>query len=73
MLTAGAYAPYGLGIERIELDGETVWEHTGFFGAFLYYWPSRRLAVTGSINQANGSSDALAEDVAKLLRHPYTD
>lgn len=72
MLTVSPHANYGLGMERLELDGETVWEHTGFFGAFLLYWPDRRLIVTGSTNQANASAFPLAEDVARVLRDTHT-
>lgn len=72
MLTTSPHANYGLGLERLELDGETVWEHTGFFGAFLFYWPSRQLVITGSLNQANSSAFPLAEDLAQLLRDTHT-
>lgn len=72
MLTTSPHANYGLGLERLELDGETVWEHTGFFGAFLFYWPSRQLVITGSLNQANSSAFPLAEKLAQLLRDTHT-
>jgi D-alanyl-D-alanine carboxypeptidase len=72
MLTPSPHANYGLGLERLELDGETVWEHTGFFGTFLLYWPGRRLVITGSVNQATSDTISLAEDVARLLRNTHT-
>lgn len=68
MLTTSPHANYGLGLERLELDGSTVWEHTGFFGSFLLYWPSRQLVITGSLNQATSSAFPLAEELAGLLR-----
>jgi D-alanyl-D-alanine carboxypeptidase len=45
---------YALGIEGVQKgpsrDAPTVWGHDGFFGAFMYYWPARRISITGSIN-----------------------
>jgi D-alanyl-D-alanine carboxypeptidase len=72
MLTTSAHADYGLGIERIQLDDETVWQHTGFFGAFLVYWPDRQLVIAGSTNQATSDTISLAEDLARLLRDTHT-
>src|SRR4051812_14892609 len=45
---------YALGIEGVQKSASrnapTVWGHDGFFGAFMYYWPARRISITGSIN-----------------------
>ncbi|MEU0941107.1 hypothetical protein [Embleya sp. NPDC005971] len=57
MLTPGPDGQLAMGIRRFVLDGEEVWVHQGFFGAFQLYAPARRLSLTGTINQA--ASDSL--------------
>ncbi|MEU6415356.1 serine hydrolase domain-containing protein [Microbispora sp. NPDC046933] len=47
-----AGSPYGLGIARMTVAGETAYGHNGFFGAFQVYVPKKRVAVTGTITQA---------------------
>ncbi len=47
-----AGGPYGLGISRVSVGGETGYGHSGFFGAFQVYIPKKRLAVTGTFTQA---------------------
>jgi D-alanyl-D-alanine carboxypeptidase len=64
---------YGLGVELFTLDGEPVWGHTGFLGAFLLYWPHRRLVITGSVNQADADSIAPAEAISRALQQSRPD
>lgn len=47
-----AGSPYGLGIARLTATGEAVYGHSGFFGAFQVYLPKQRLAMTGTLTQA---------------------
>ncbi|MER7504203.1 serine hydrolase domain-containing protein [Nonomuraea pusilla] len=47
-----AGSPYGMGISRMTVAGETVYGHNGFFGAFQLYAPKKRIAMTGTITQA---------------------
>jgi D-alanyl-D-alanine carboxypeptidase len=44
---------YGLGLFRITLDAGQgkLWGHDGHGNAFMYYWPERRLAWVGTLNQ----------------------
>ncbi|WP_084265759.1 serine hydrolase domain-containing protein [Actinomadura macra] len=43
---------YGLGLARTTVGGETAYGHGGFFGAFQFYVPKKRVAVTGTLTQA---------------------
>ncbi|MFB9205519.1 serine hydrolase domain-containing protein [Nonomuraea spiralis] len=47
-----AGAPYGLGIARLTVAGETAYGHNGFFGAFQVYVPKKGVAVTGTVTQS---------------------
>ncbi|MCD0449573.1 beta-lactamase family protein [Actinocorallia sp. API 0066] len=44
---------YALGLRRTDLDGDDAWYHTGFFGAFAGYVPSRDLTITGTATNAD--------------------
>ncbi len=51
--TDHADVDYGLGLFRVRLDdglGELV-GHDGHGNAFMYYWPKRRIAWIGTLNQ----------------------
>jgi D-alanyl-D-alanine carboxypeptidase len=44
---------YGLGIQTgTGAGGERFWFHNGAFGAFQMYSPTRRISITGTVNQA---------------------
>jgi D-alanyl-D-alanine carboxypeptidase len=64
---------YALGIEGVEKGtsrhAPTVWGHDGFFGAFMYYWPARRISITGSINTFS-PNPTIVPAVLNVLMHP---
>ena len=64
---------YALGIEGVQKsrshNAPTVWGHDGFFGAFMYYWPARRISVTGSINTFT-PSPTIVPALLSVLSHP---
>ncbi|WP_157545597.1 serine hydrolase domain-containing protein [Microtetraspora fusca] len=57
-----AGSPYGLGISRMALAGETVYGHNGFFGAFQLYVPKKRLAMTGTVTQSETRAKQFIEN-----------
>ena len=64
---------YALGIEGVQKGASrhapTVWGHDGFFGAFMYYWPARRISITGSINTYS-PNPKIVPAVLNVLTHP---
>src|SRR3954452_5256765 len=64
---------YALGIEGVQKsaarNAPTVWGHDGFFGAFMYYWPARRISITGSINTYT-ATPGIVPAILKVLTHP---
>jgi D-alanyl-D-alanine carboxypeptidase len=45
------YDGYGLGTGRTVVHGEELLGHTGAWGAFAYWWPSRDAVLTGTVNR----------------------
>jgi CubicO group peptidase (beta-lactamase class C family) len=68
MLRPSRLASYGMGLQWFDIDGVRAVGHSGFFGAFAGYVPARRLLVTSTTNQSEGSSHAPAQEVARVLR-----
>ncbi|HEU4422201.1 MAG TPA: serine hydrolase domain-containing protein, partial [Pilimelia sp.] len=68
MIRPNLPASYGMGLQWFDLDGARAVGHTGFFGAFAGYVPARRLLVTSTTNQSEGSSHAPAQGLARVLR-----
>jgi D-alanyl-D-alanine carboxypeptidase len=62
--TGGAY---GLGVARVRVGNAVLWGHSGFWGAFAYWWPERGLALTGTINQAMASPDPLLAGTVSIV------
>jgi D-alanyl-D-alanine carboxypeptidase len=62
---------YGLGIRTgIGADGEKFWFHSGAFGAFQMYSPTRRISITGTVNQAAPPHPLLQNAFALALDKP---
>jgi D-alanyl-D-alanine carboxypeptidase len=63
---------YALGIEGVQKSrrrrAPVLWGHDGFFGSFMYYWPSRRISITGS-NDAFPPRAAIIAAVLRVLGH----
>jgi D-alanyl-D-alanine carboxypeptidase len=68
MLTVSRYSDYALGIEKVQLEGETAWTHNGFFGAFMYYVPSLDLSFGGSEDILPITNAELAGAVVSTVR-----
>ncbi len=52
---------YGCGMSRMEVEGEIVWGHSGFWNTFSEHVPARELTVAATITQQSRS------DVARAL------
>lgn len=62
---------YGLGLFRIRLDdglGE-LWGHDGHGNAFMYYWPQRRIAWVGTLNQTENDWWDMVEAGLSIVAH----
>lgn len=56
---------YGLGIFRVDLgNGEELWGHDGHGNSFAYYWPSKGICFTGTLNQTENDWWPLVEAFA---------
>ena len=60
LLRVSRHANYALGLFR-------AWNHTGFFGSFMYFVPSLDLSFAGSVNQANAPSVGLVRSVIRIV------
>lgn len=75
-IESGPYHGYGFGVSRVEFDrsdnpghaalGE-VWGHAGSSDNFMFYWPSRRLIMIGTLNQID-SERSLYDILAAIMR-----
>lgn len=66
--TGTADISHGLGIYRIRLDGGLgdLMGHDGHGNAFAYFWPSRGIAFTGTLNQTENDWWPLVEAALEL-------
>jgi len=67
MLRVSRHANYALGLFRDHEVGLRAWEHTGFFGSFMYFVPSLDLSFAGSVNQAATPSIGLVRSVIRII------
>lgn len=67
MLRVSRYANYALGLFRDREVGRRAWNHTGFFGSFMYYVPSLDLSFAGSVNQATAPTVGLVRSVIRII------
>jgi D-alanyl-D-alanine carboxypeptidase len=68
MLRVSRHANYALGLFRDREVGLRAWNHTGFFGSFMYFVPSLDLSFAGSVNQATTPSVGLVRSVIRIVR-----
>jgi len=67
MLQVSRHANYALGLFRDQEEGRVAWNHTGFFGSFMYFVPSLDLSFAGSVNQATTPSIGLVRSVIRVI------
>jgi D-alanyl-D-alanine carboxypeptidase len=67
MLRVSRHANYALGLFRDREVDRRAWNHTGFFGSFMYFVPSLDLSFAGSVNQANAPSAGLVRSVIRIV------
>jgi D-alanyl-D-alanine carboxypeptidase len=67
MLRVSRHANYALGLFRDREVGRRAWNHTGFFGSFMYYVPSLDLSFAGSVNQATALTVGLVRSVIRIV------
>lgn len=67
MLRVSRHANYALGLFRDHEVDRRAWNHTGFFGSFMYFVPSLDLSFAGSVNQANAPSVGLVRSVIRIV------
>ncbi|MCB1051931.1 MAG: class A beta-lactamase-related serine hydrolase [Acidobacteria bacterium] len=58
---------YGLGIEILPTEYGTFIGHTGFSGAFMFYWVERDAVLAGSTNQTEANIEQVVIQLAKPL------
>jgi D-alanyl-D-alanine carboxypeptidase len=67
MLRVSRHADVALGLFGDRVVGRRAWNHTGFFGSFVYYVPSLDLSFAGSMNQATASNLGLIRSVIRIV------
>jgi CubicO group peptidase (beta-lactamase class C family) len=67
LLRVSRHANYALGLFRDREVDRRAWNHTGFFGSFMYFVPSLDLSFAGSVNQANAPSVGLVRSVIRIV------
>ncbi len=67
-----AGGPYGMGIQRRDIGGNTCWGHTGFWGTSAFHCPDIDVTIVRHYNQAQPAADfifkTLYEQIAQTLR-----
>jgi D-alanyl-D-alanine carboxypeptidase len=57
----------GMGIFRIDVAGNTCWQHSGFWGTFVVTCPQIDVTLAASWNQATPGPDFDAEAVLRRV------